>query len=288
MDGYVGRVKLSGPISAGGSGDALGDGTKANSFSGFGYERTAETQFTSDMLPGDILGAHIYSPTTNVFEFIKGPIFADFILADEVNRTPPRTQSALLEVMEEKQITSEGKQFKLKDDFFVIATQNPQDFEGTFPLPEAQLDRFLFKLKTNHSELKTEVNILDQIIKGELPPDYNVIKCIEVDWSIVNQEINSVTVDSSILDYIGRILEATRTNPLLIDGSSIRGGIAIVKAARILAIIKSRNFVTPDDIKYLTPITLSHRIKLSADAIVSQISEETVINEILTKVPFPK
>lgn len=245
-------------------------------------------QFTSDMLPGDILGAHIYSPNTNTFDFIKGPIFADFILADEINRTPPRTQSALLEAMEEKQISSEGKQFKLSHDFFVIATQNPHDFDGTFPLPEAQLDRFIFKLKTTHSSQAVEVEILEKITNGTLPPNLSQLETTKLDWQNIDKEISSVSIDRSIFTYISDILAATRNNPLLSDGSSVRGGIALIKCARIMAILKNRDFVIPDDIKELAVPTLQHRIRLSSDSVIADLTEEGVIMDILEKIPFPK
>ena len=245
-------------------------------------------QFTSDMLPGDILGAHIYSPTSSSFDFIKGPLFADFILADEINRTPPRTQSALLEAMEEKQVTSEGKQFKLSPDFFVVATQNPHDFEGTFPLPEAQLDRFLFKITTDHASPEVEIEVLDKITKGVLPPQLNSISTIKLEWEEIDREIDAITIDRSIFSYITSILSATRNHNLLSDGSSIRGGIALIKCSRIMAILKGRDYVIPDDIKALALPTLRHRVRLSADAVISDAKEAGVIGEILKSVPFPK
>ena len=164
-------------------------------------------QFTSDMLPGDIIGAHIYSPASSEFNFVPGPIFADFILADEINRTPPRTQSALLEAMEERSVTVEGKSFSLPSDFFVIATQNPQDFEGTFPLPEAQIDRFLFKIVVDHAEIEAEQEVLTHILNGTLPPPFEKIQPVEFDRQQVEQEVSQVTVDQSILRYICEILE---------------------------------------------------------------------------------
>lgn len=245
-------------------------------------------QFTSDMLPGDIIGAHIFIQHKNEFEFIKGPIFADFILADEINRTPPRTQSALLEAMEERQITSEGKEHKLSKDFFVIATQNPHDFEGTFPLPEAQLDRFLFKLYTDHAAPEVEVHILDKISKGMLPPPLDRIAKIDLDWSEVENQISSMHIENGILEYISKIIEATRKHPKLSDGSSVRGGIALVKCAKVLAAIDQRTFVTPDDVKELIIPTLSHRVRLSSESVISEVRIVDVLNEISDSVPFPK
>ncbi|HMO17066.1 MAG TPA: MoxR family ATPase [Oligoflexia bacterium] len=245
-------------------------------------------QFTSDMLPGDILGAHMYSPTNHGFEFIKGPIFADFILADEVNRTPPRTQSALLEAMEERQVSSEGKEFRLSPDFFVVATQNPRDFEGTFPLPEAQLDRFIFKISTGHASIKAENEILDRIHRGVLPPDLGKISPLSIDWGKVSEELRQTRVDASIIDYISRILAATRSHPSLSDGSSVRGSISLLKSSCVLALIRGRDFVVPDDIKELALPTLRHRIRLSSDAIVSGVDESEIIEQVLAQVPFPE
>lgn len=245
-------------------------------------------QFTSDMLPSDILGAHIYSPSRQNFDFIKGPIFSDFILADEINRTPPRTQSALLEAMEEKQVTMEGTLYPLDPDFFVIATQNPQDYEGTFPLPEVQIDRFLLKLVVAHASSKTEVQLLHKIIDGSLPPDIDKIPVIDFDRKKIDKEIQDVLVDDSIIRYISDILHHTRTYSMLPGGSSIRGGIALVRCARIQALMAGRLYVIPDDIKSLAVDALRHRIKLSPEAQISQISEESIIKEILQKLPFPE
>ncbi len=245
-------------------------------------------QFTTDLLPADILGSNIYNPKEAAFNFIPGPIFADFIVADEINRSPPRTQSALLEAMEERQVTIEGKTSALSSDFFVIATQNPQDFEGTFQLPEVQMDRFLFKLVVTHANAATEAEMLKGILAGTLPPKYADIKALSFNRAQIDAEINAVTVDNSLTGYITKILEKTRTHALVSFGSSLRGGIALVKAARVLALMNGRSFVTPDDVKLLILPTLRHRIKLSSEAMVNNVSEETVLTEILKEVHFPK
>lgn len=245
-------------------------------------------QFTTDMLPGDILGAHLYSPAKQEFQFIPGPIFSDFILADEINRTPPRTQSALLEAMEEKQVTIEGKPHALSPDFFVIATQNPFDYEGTFPLPEVQLDRFLMKLVIQHASRDVESEVLAGVIAGQLPPQLSELKAIALDRAQVESEISGVTVDKSVIHYVTEILEKSRKHPLLLGGASLRGGISLVKCARLLALIQKRNFVTPDDIKALSVPTLRHRIKLNPEAQVANLSDEQIILEIVAQVGFPK
>lgn len=245
-------------------------------------------QFTSDMLPADILGAHIYSPAKQGFDFIKGPIFGDFILADEINRTPPRTQSALLEAMEERQVTIEGTQYPLSPDFFVVATQNPQDFEGTFPLPEVQMDRFLFKLVQDHASSSIEVELLSKILDGTLPPDFDKIPVLTLDRSIIDEETRQVNVDNSIIHYISEIIRATREHPVLTTGSSIRGGIALARSARIYALMAGRQYVIPDDIKILATCSLRHRIKPGPEAQIAHITEDQVIKEILDTVPFPE
>ncbi len=245
-------------------------------------------QFTTDMLPGDILGAHLYSPSKQEFQFIPGPIFADFILADEINRTPPRTQSALLEAMEEKQVTIEGKGHQLSPDFFVIATQNPFDYEGTFPLPEVQMDRFLMKLVVKHASQEVETEVLKGIIAGQLPPDLTKLEKVGLDRVQVEAELNAVGVDASLLRYITEIIERTRKHPMLLSGVSLRGGIALMKCARAMALIEGRSFVTPDDIKRLAVPTLRHRIKMNPEAQVANLIEEGVLQEILSQVSFPK
>lgn len=244
-------------------------------------------QFTSDLLPSDIIGAHIFLPNKQEFEFIQGPVFTDFLLADEINRTPPRTQSALLEAMEEKQVTSEGKLFNLSSDFFVVATQNPRDFEGTFPLPEAQLDRFLFKINLEPTSIEMEAAILKQIMAGVLPPDLAQVPQIPLTNPQIFQEINSVTVDDSLMIYIAKILNETRVHPMVQWGSSTRAGIAFAKCARVLAAIDGRNHIIPDDIKELAVPILRHRLRLTSEAQVSQVDEAVVIEEIMSKVPYP-
>lgn len=244
-------------------------------------------QFTSDMLPSDILGSHLFNPVQQSFSFLQGPVFTDFLIADEINRTPPRTQSALLEAMEERQITIEGETHALSDDFFVIATQNPHDFEGTFPLPEVELDRFLLKLIVPHANPSVEKQLLRLIVSGMLPPTFSDIQPLNLDRRKLDNEILSVHLDDSILQYVADILKATRAHPHLDFGSSARGGIALVKAARVLALKNDRDFVIPDDIKNLAACALQHRIRLNAEAQLSGASEESVLADILKQIPCP-
>ncbi len=244
-------------------------------------------QFTSDMLPSDIIGAHIFSPATQAFQFIRGPLFSDFILADEINRTPPRTQSALLEAMEERQVTTEGAQFQLSSDFFVVATQNPQDYEGTFPLPEAQTDRFLFKVVLDHASAETDAKVMRQILNGTLPPPFEQLPQMGFNRQQAEEEINRVHIDESLLKYVAQILSVTRSHTQLVYGSSVRGGIALVKAARVRACLEGRDFVIPDDLKVLAVPCLRHRIRLTPEAQMNNESEAQVITEILKKSEFP-
>lgn len=244
-------------------------------------------QFTSDLLPGDILGSHVYSPSNGSFRFIPGPIFSDVVLADEINRTPPRTQSALLEAMEERQVTIEGECMPLSPSFFVIATQNPLEMEGTFPLPEAHVDRFLFKVKIGHADRKTEQRLLASILSGQLPPQFGGISSMNCSFEEADREIESVRVDPVLLEYTAELLEHTRTSHMLAHGSSIRGGIALIKAARIKALLDGRSFVIPDDIKYFCRYTLPHRVRPSTEAQVSRVLEDDIIAEIVKRVPLP-
>jgi MoxR-like ATPase len=245
-------------------------------------------QMTSDMLPADILGAHLYSPSEQTFVFVNGPIFADIVLADEVNRTPPRTQSALLEAMEERQVTAEGVAMLLSPDFFVVATQNPRDFEGTFPLPESQLDRFLFKLSVQHATQEVETDILKRVLTGGLPPRAEDMPRLLLDRKRIDEEIQAVQVDDSIITYVAGIVQQTRQHPMIEWGSSARAGIAFVRCSRILAAIEGRSFVIPDDIKEIAVPILGHRIRLTPEAQLSDMAEHTVIDEMMHQVAFPR
>lgn len=226
-------------------------------------------QFTSDLLPGDILGASIYSPEKREFQFIKGPLFSDFIVADEMNRTPPRTQSALLEAMEERQVTAEGNLMRLSPIFLWLPRKTPKIFEGTFPLPEVQLDRFLMKLKVEHAQASTEAKILGLIVDGKLPPVMDDITQHPLDREQIDREVKLVRVDESLKQYIAQIVAHTRKHPSLSSGSSVRGAIALLSCSRLLALVSGRDFVIPDDIKLLAASTLCHRIRVSPEARLS-------------------
>ena len=244
-------------------------------------------QFTSDLLPAEIIGSHVYQPSNQSFKFMPGPIFSDCVLADEINRTPPRTQSALLEAMEERQVTSEGNRFDLSPDFFVIATQNPQDFEGTFPLPEAQTDRFLFKLVVKHASPEVDSQIMRHTLDGTLDTTARSLEGVAVDRGALDQEISKIRVDDSVLAYVSRILSLSRSHPMLSIGASVRGGIALVRTARIVAALNDREFVVPDDVKDLALPVLRHRVRTTAEAQIGGETEESIVAEILKKAEFP-
>ncbi|EQC50663.1 MoxR family ATPase [Bacteriovorax sp. DB6_IX] len=241
-------------------------------------------QFTSDLLPGDILGSHIYSQKTGDLTFLPGPIFTDVLLGDEINRTPPRTQSALLEAMEERQVTIEGEKRELSKDFFVIATQNPLEFEGVFPLPEAQVDRFLFKLIMSNGSVKTDTQILLNEIENL---KQNATNIDSFDISQFSGIEANVKVDKSLLDYIARLLDHTRRHQMIQHGASIRAGIGMCDAARVYAAIEGRDYVIPEDIKEVATPILRHRLKLNSEAMISGVVVEDIITDILNSTEFP-
>lgn len=216
-------------------------------------------QFTPDLLPSDILGANIYRPNTGEFEFRAGPVFTNILLADEINRTTPRTQSALLEAMSEQQVSVEGKTMQLDKPFLVIATQNPFEFEGTYPLPENQLDRFMVCLEVGYPERETEREVFRRHRSGE-PTD--VLDAVTNGQEIValQKQVQDVRVDEAIADYILDIIAATRKHPDLSLGVSTRGALTLYRAAQAMALVDGRDYVIPDDIKELCLPVLAHRI----------------------------
>ena len=241
-------------------------------------------QFTSDLLPADIIGANIYSQTKSGFEFVAGPLFAEFVLADEINRAPPRTQSALLEAMEERQVTVENDTHKLNSNFFVIATQNPQDLDGTFPLPEAQMDRFIFQIKLTHATREVEQKIMSLDLDGTFTASESALSKTKLDIPTIHKEIQSVKVDESIISYVATILEKIRTHTMVYQGASVRAGIAILRTARAYALCKGRDFVIPDDIKRLAKLALRHRIKLSTEALMANKTPDDMLDSLIESI----
>jgi len=245
-------------------------------------------QFTSDMLPSDILGSYVFNRATSQFEFRKGPIFANIILADEINRAPPRTQSALLEAMQEKQVTVERQTFYLEKPFIVLATQNPIEYEGTYPLPEAEVDRFIMKISIGYPSLEEETEILKRRI--ERKADDIEIKPVasKEDLLTLQYLAEEVFVSDDINKYIAAIVQATRRSPEVEVGASVRGSLAILKLARAKALIEGRKYVIPDDVKYVSIHALRHRLILKPEFWLKGIKSEEIIQRILNEVPVPK
>jgi MoxR-like ATPase len=244
-------------------------------------------QFTPDLLPSDITGISIYNQGAMEFEFRKGPVFANIVLADEINRTSPKTQSALLEVMEEKQVSEGNNTYKLNKPFFVLATQNPIESEGTFVLPEAQLDRFIIKVKIGYPEKKEEANILKRYRNSE---PLNELTCIADANDILElqKKAREVHVSDEINEYIASIADATRNNKYLVLGSSTRASLALLRIAQASALINGRDYVIPEDIRENALLVLSHRVVVSALARANNFDSESVILDILKTVSVPK
>jgi MoxR-like ATPase len=245
-------------------------------------------QFTSDLLPSDILGVSIFNPKTNGFEFRPGPIFTQVLLADEINRTTPKTQSSLLEAMNEGQVTVENHTHPLPHPFMVIATQNPSEHQGTYPLPESQLDRFMMRIEIGYPEEADERQILlsqggqrDQI--SRLHAVLTVEEILEL-----QEATSKVALDESLIDYLMAIVSATRRSPRLALGVSTRGGLFLQQSARALALVEGRDYCLPDDIKLLAPLVLSHRVIVHSGAETPRPQEgREIIEEILEEIPVP-
>ncbi|WP_324735054.1 MoxR family ATPase [Thermococcus sp. SY098] len=246
-------------------------------------------QFTPDLLPSDILGVSVFNQKTLEFEFRKGPIFTNILLADEINRAPPKTQSALLEAMQERQVTIEGKTYYLDRPFVVIATQNPIEQEGTYPLPEAQLDRFLVRLRVGYPTKQEEIEILRRRIERKKEEvDINPIVTPE-EVVEMQRAVEDVYVSDAVLEYITDIVKATRENKREIDiGASPRGSLALLKLSRAYAALEGRDYVIPDDVKKVAVPALSHRLILKRELWYTRVSQESVMERILEKVPVPK
>lgn len=243
-------------------------------------------QCTPDLLPSDVTGVSIFNQQTREFEFRPGPIMAQIVLADEINRATPKTQSALLEAMEERQITVDGITYPLPQPFVVLATQNPIEYEGTFPLPEAQLDRFLVRVHLGYADRLDEIAILKRQREGH--PLETLSKVVEIDELLALQAaIKQVHVDDLIVEYIVALTTATRNHPDVYLGASTRGALALYRAAQAWAALNGRDYVTPDDIKTLAMPVLAHRLIVSPAARVRNVTAQAVIEEVLTSVPVP-
>jgi MoxR-like ATPase len=242
-------------------------------------------QFTPDLLPSDVIGVSVWNQKTGDFEFRTGPVFAQVLLADEINRTSPKTQSALLECMEEGQVTVDGVSLPLPRPFLVLATQNPIEYEGTFPLPEAQLDRFLLKLRIGYPSPSEEREILHRS-KGSAMESLNPV-IDESEVLALQAAARNIWVDPSLEGYMISLTGSTREHPSIYLGASPRGTLALYRGAQAIALIRGREFVTPDDVKEMAPLTLAHRLILRPEAQMRGATAESLIRDLLAALPVP-
>lgn len=248
-------------------------------------------QFTPDLMPSDITGTNIFDIGKSKFTFMKGPVFTNILLADEINRTSPKTQAALLETMQEKQVTVDGIRYPLSPPFMVIATQNPIEFEGTYPLPEAQLDRFLMKIVIDYPRRDSEMEVLKKFRDGFDSDTIDDISFTPLKNSFLQEcreEYGAIRVDENIIEYIQSIIEATRTHRSLILGASTRAAIYLMNTARFIAAFDGRNYVIPDDVKRMALPVLRHRILLHADAEIEGMKPDSIVEQILESEKVPR
>jgi MoxR-like ATPase len=249
-------------------------------------------QFTPDLMPADVTGHAIYDPKTERFQIRRGPVFANLLLADEINRAPAKTQAALLESMQEGQVTIEGRRFALPAPFMVVATQNPIEQEGTYPLPEAQLDRLLIKVVIGYPGLEDERRMVARVIDGKVAADLDVSQVQPVlsqaQLLAVQRAVASIRMDAAVTDYAVRIARTTREWPGVIGGAGPRGGLALARLARAQAAVDGRDFVTPDDVRAVALPALRHRLLLAPEALLERQRPDDVLKTLLHKVPAPR
>ncbi len=247
-------------------------------------------QFTPDLMPSDILGTSVFNMKNSEFEFKEGPIFSNMILIDEINRAPAKTQAALFEVMEERQITIDGNKFKMELPFIVLATQNPVEQEGTYRLPEAQLDRFLFKIDVDYPNLDEEIEILnrEQNLKGGAKTEQVTSHLTKVQINKFQGLVEQILIESHLLKYIADIIVSTRNNPFLYLGASPRASIAILRASKAFAAMDARDFVTPEDIKRAAIPVLQHRVIVTPEREMEGITTKQIIKQIIEAVEIPR
>jgi MoxR-like ATPase len=246
----------------------------------------SRVQFTPDLVPSDITGTSVFDAKTGEFRFREGPVFTNVLLADEINRSPPKVQSALLECMQEKGITVDGKPYPILGPFFVIATQNPIEMEGVYPLPEAQVDRFMFKLIMEYPSRDEEKGVLSRYVSTNLPT-VNPVLTAE-DLQKVAGLAGGVTIETKVFDYILDIVEATRNDERVMLGASPRASLQMAVASRARALVKGRDYVSPADVKVVAPNALRHRVMLKPEAELEGLTADNFILELLDKVPIPK
>ncbi|MBO6186699.1 MAG: MoxR family ATPase [Chryseobacterium sp.] len=247
-------------------------------------------QFTPDLMPSDILGTSIFSMKNSEFEFKKGPIFSSFILIDEINRSPAKTQAALFEVMEEKQITIDGTRYEMDEPFLVIATQNPIEHEGTYRLPEAQLDRFLFKINVGYPNLEQEIAIIKNQHDNRLQDKTEAVNKVITAQQLNNYQklVKEIIVESQLIEYIAKIIINTRENQFLYLGASPRASLALLTASKAFAALRGRDFVTPEDIKEASYAVLRHRVIVSPEREMEGLTADEIIRQILEGIEIPR
>ena len=252
--------------------------------------RFSRIQFTPDLMPSDVLGTTVFNLKTSEFDFHEGPVFSDLVLVDEINRAPAKTQAALFEVMEERQVTVDGTTHRMSDVYTIIATQNPVEQEGTYRLPEAQLDRFLFKISMGYPSVDEEMNILKRhqekrnLIKlGDVRPVLTIDELLQM-----RKKLDTVYVEESLLRYIANIVQQTRTSKAVFLGASPRASVAMLNASKASALLGGRDFVTPEDVKFVTPSILQHRLILTAEAEMEGYTPLKVAQRLIDKVEVPK
>ena len=243
-------------------------------------------QFTSDLLPSDVLGISVFNPKNNDFEFKPGPIFSNIVLADEINRTTPKTQSALLEAMNENQVTIENSTYPLPRPFMVLATQNPAEHHGTYPLPESQLDRFLMKLEVGYPDESAEKEILKRFTNGNHKTTLDPV-LTPADVIALQDESRKVHIEEEIIDYMLQIVNSTRKHPDVDLGVSPRGTVALFRSVQALALVKGRTYAIPDDVKRLVPPVFGHRLLVARSAMKSRTDANSIIQGILDEAPVP-
>jgi MoxR-like ATPase len=280
-----GHVLLEGPP---GTGKTLAVRVLA-AISGCSFKRI---QFTPDLMPADVVGTHVYDPRESAFRLVRGPVFADVVLADEINRAPAKTQAALLEAMEERRVTIDGDSLDLPRPFTVFATMNPIELEGTFPLPEAQLDRFLMKVRMGDIDADAEREVIARFAAGfdpwataarEVQPVLDGPRLLEL-----RQEVRRVVVETAVQSYLVDLVRRTRSHPAVALGASTRAAVALLRSSQARAACLGRDFVIPDDLKFLAPFVLSHRLNLAPEAQIEGVDGDRVVAKILQEAPVPR
>ena len=247
-------------------------------------------QFTPDLMPSDILGTSVFNTQSGNFEFKKGPVFSNFILIDEINRSPAKTQAALFEVMEERQITMDGKRYVMEEPFLVVATQNPIEHEGTYRLPEAQLDRFLFKIEVGYPDFDQEIQIIKNQHENKEEDKTDLVQPVITKSQLKEYQslVKNVIVEQQLLEYIAKIIVSTRENQFLYLGASPRGSLALLTAAKAFAVLCGRDFVTPDDIKEASFAVLRHRVIVAPEREMEGLTADEIIRQILEGLEIPR